>query len=72
MNGRMSNDLVRIVANGGGIRISAKAYSISDLVRIAANAARSNARVTICDTDALLVDNLVQIAANGHGAVSFE
>lgn len=69
---RLTDDLVRIAAAGGGFRFVASARLTDDLVRIAAAASKHNARVFMSGMSARLTDDLVRIGAAGKGAVVFE
>ena len=71
MVGRSTNDLERIAAAGGGLRISAL-RGANDLVRIAVAASGHHARIVIYGTDGMTTDDLVRVGEAGNGVVSFE
>jgi hypothetical protein len=73
MDERLTADLMRIAAAGGGFRISA-VRGVNDLLKIAAAASHSQhgARIIVTGADILSTEDLIQIATAGHGAVSFE
>ena len=72
MEQRSVDELIHIAAAGGGFRIDAGPFETDDLTRIAAAAAGTGARVTVCGADRLPTGELVRIATAGRGAVSFE
>ena len=71
MDGKTTDDLVKIAAAGGGFRISA-ARPVNDLVRIAAAAANGGAKIIIAKAAAVQTMDLVRIASAGKGRVFFE
>lgn len=71
-SGLTTDNLVRIAAAGGGMRIPTTGRTADDLVRIAAAARTHGARVIFSAVQARTVDDLVRIAAAGRGCVSFE
>jgi hypothetical protein len=66
------SQLVQIVANGGGIEVDAAYVPKDQIVQLAANASSSGAKLVIKNSSRLQQMDLVQIAANGKGAVFFE
>lgn len=66
---RLTDDLIRIVAAGGGVCIDAKSRLTDDLIRIAAAAKSSGAHVTFEGMSARLTDDLIRISAAGKGHV---
>lgn len=66
--------IIQIVAAGGGIIIdlNKQVFLPDALVRIAAVAGASGAKVTIRNIDSLLPDTIIRIAAAGRGNVVFE
>jgi len=69
---RVTDDLVRIAAAGGGFRLDASHRLTDDLVRIAAAARNGGARLFFSGMSARLTDDLVRIGAAGKGSVVFE
>lgn len=67
-----TNDLIRLVAAGGGLTVSARNFVVEDLIRIASAAANKRSRIVITDANAATVDNLIRIAAAGGGTVEFQ
>ncbi|WMB74824.1 hypothetical protein RA178_09590 [Shewanella oncorhynchi] len=65
------DELVRISAAGGGMKISAQGKTIDQLVRIAAGSV-NKPKLIISDTEKLTTDNLVRISAAGNGRVLFD
>lgn len=68
---KTTDDIVRIVANSGGVIVDAS-KTTDDLVRIAANAAKSGATIIVRGAGSKTTDDLVRIAANGKGRVILE
>ncbi len=68
---RPAAELVKIVANGGGVRLDGARFTIPQLGSIAASADKG-ARVTLFNTDKIATFDLLGIAAHGLGCVSFE
>ncbi|MHC3039234.1 helix-turn-helix domain-containing protein [Klebsiella pneumoniae] len=71
------DQLVRIAAAGGGLRINASTKTVDQLVRIAAAAAGNSmnpnkAQLVLFDLESKSTDQLVRIAAAGKGTVLFE
>lgn len=66
------DDLVRIAAAGGGIRVEVFRRTVPELTRIARAASKGGGRVTFVKVDDLKVDELVALAEKGQGCVSFE
>ncbi|ELU1491094.1 TPA: helix-turn-helix domain-containing protein [Enterobacter hormaechei] len=70
------DQLVRIAAAGGGLRINASTKTVDQLVRIAAAAGNSmnpnKAQLVLFDLESKSTDQLVRIAAAGKGTVLFE
>jgi len=73
---KSTDQLVRIAAAGGGIRLNASSKSTDQLVRIAAamaNTTYSNkTTLALYGIDSKSTDQLVRIAAAGKGCVVFE
>jgi len=66
------DELVQLAAAGGGFTVSAAELAVSSLVHIAAAASGTKARIRIVDSECLTFSDMVNIAAAGKGAVSFE
>lgn len=66
------DQIVRVVAAGGGININAQGKTVDQVVRIAAAASTRQARIVIRNTAFFTVDQLVRIAAAGKGCVFFD
>jgi len=64
-------DLIQIIANGGGVEIDAANYSTQDLSHMAANARNSGAHLVFYNAQTKSTPELVQIAANGKAHVLF-
>ena len=69
---RHTEDLVRIVAAGGGFRINASTRPSGDLIRIAAAAEIGGGHVALIGMNTRHTDDLVNIAEAGKGHISFE
>ena len=65
-----TDEIIRIVANGGGVMVDASKPT-DDLIRIAANAA-GKATAIIRDAARKPTDELIWIAANGKGSIIFD
>lgn len=72
LEGRTTNDLVRVAAAGGGMRINVSGRTVNDVVRIAAAAKSKKAILFLIGLDGLTTNDLVRIAAAGDGAVVFD
>jgi hypothetical protein len=68
---RAIGDLLSIIGAGGGYTIPAVAFTIEQLVEIAATARTPRSRITITGAAMLSYDDCVRIAAAGGGAVAF-
>lgn len=71
----LADTIIRIVAAGGGVVIDLEKQTllVDTLIRIAATAGVSGAKITIKNINGrLLVDTLIRIAAAGRGNVVFE
>jgi hypothetical protein len=66
------DQLVQIVANGGGIEIDAIHVQPDQIAEFAATAARSNARIVVKNASRLTQSDLLLIAEKGNGNVFFE
>lgn len=69
---RLTDDLVRIAAAGGGFRLDASTRHTDDLVRIAAAAKHGGATVIFIGLSSRMTNDLVRIGAAGQGFVIFE
>lgn len=67
-----TEDLIRIAAAGGGMKLDGSRRSTDDLVSIAAAASMRNSRLAITGLGDRTVDELVRIAAAGNGSVFFD
>lgn len=66
-----TDELIRLVAAGGGVRVSATRISAPDLVLVAA-AMIERSRLIITGCGRLSVDEAVEIAAASVGVVLFD
>lgn len=66
-----ADDVVKVIASGGGVNLSTKGLDVRDLVRIAATGKQYRRTVVIRDA-APLMQSLTQIAVAGEGNVIFE
>lgn len=69
---RLVDDLVRIAAAGGGMRLNIGSRLTEDLVRIAAATKSGGGTLFLCGVSSRLTQDLVRIAAAGGGHVVFE
>jgi hypothetical protein len=67
---RSPQELISIVANGGGLDLKVGALSQQELVSIAANA-RGTVQIILREVGAKSAAELIQIAANAPGQVTF-
>ena len=67
-----NEDIVQILANGGGLRIETAGKQTDDLANFAAHARSGHARLTLIVNSRLTAPDLITIAANGRGSVEFE
>ena len=72
LESRLTDDLIRIAAAGGGFRLQAGSCLTEDLIRIAAAAGHSGARLYFAGMSSRLTDDLIRIGAAGKGSVVFE
>ncbi len=72
METKQLDDLIRIAAAGGGLVLNGAVRSTADLVKIAAAASGTGARLFIKGAWGKPTDDLVRIAAAGRGAIVFE
>jgi hypothetical protein len=68
---RTHQDLVQIVANGGGLSLKRGFLTAPQLIQLVANAGASGAKLVLRDLGIITQQELVQIAANGKGNVFF-
>jgi hypothetical protein len=68
---RPTDDLIRILAAGGGFEISAGVRPTEDLIRLASAASSKGARLTLRGLTVRPTDDLIRIAAAGKGSVVF-
>lgn len=64
-------ELVRILAAGGGFAINAGHLAVPDLIRMAAAASGNGARLQLRGVDHISTEDLVSIGAAGSGCVEF-
>lgn len=69
---KMTKQILRIVAAGGGVILNAQEKTTPQLVQIASAAAGSGATVILKNADTKTTEQLVQIATAGNGRVIFE
>lgn len=69
---KTTDQLVRIIAAGGGMRIDANSKTIDQLVRMAAAGAKRQSQLVIINAQSKTTDQLVRIAAAGDGCVFFD
>ena len=67
-----TDEIVRIVAAGGGIILDTKYKSTDELVRIAASSKPNGAKVILRNLTYKSTDELVRIGAAGKGNVIFD
>lgn len=67
-----TDDIVKIVAAGGGIILDTKFKTQADLVRIAAASRKKGPKIVLRNLTDRSADDLVVIAAAGQGAVIFD
>lgn len=65
-------DVVRIAAAGGGFLFDTNGKTVSDLVRIAAAAGSSGAKITFKSLGKRPVSEIIRIAAAGKGNITLE
>jgi DNA replication protein len=66
-----TNELIRIAAAGGGFTLNGQHRTPEDLMRIAAAASITGARLTLTNIGSWPANDLIRIAAAGKGAVTF-
>ena len=69
---KTTEQLVRIAAAGGGMKIDANSKTTEQLVRIAAAASTKSANIVIINSVTKTTEQLVRIAAAGQGSVTFD
>lgn len=69
---RTVEELIRVAAAGGGFAVSAARLGVNDIVRVAAAASGTKARLYVTGCGAVATNDLVRIGAAGKGAVFFE
>jgi len=72
LEGRTTEELVRIAEAGGGFRLDAAGRSTEDLVTIASAASSWGVRMVFAGMTGRSTDDLVTIADAGEGTVEFE
>jgi DNA replication protein len=71
LEGRTTDELMRIAASGGGFFLKAGGRTTDDLMRIAAAASGKSARMTFSGLGGRTTEELMRIAACGKGCVEF-
>jgi hypothetical protein len=66
------NDVVRILAAGGGVILDGSRHPVNDLVRFAAAAATGGCFLILQKSGSQPVNDLVRIASAGQGRVIFQ
>jgi hypothetical protein len=66
-----TQDLVQLAVNGGGFELNAGTRSLQDRLMIAANAKVGGAKIVLRGMSTWPPQQLIQIAANGKGHVTF-
>jgi hypothetical protein len=66
-----TNDVVRLAAAGDGFEMNAAGRPTEDLIRIAAAAGSSEARIVFRGLGVRPLSELIRIAAAGKGGVTF-
>jgi len=64
--------LEKILASGGGLRVSASSYSVSQLTRLASAAASGHAALQLIETAALTAAQLTLLAEAAPGHIVFD
>lgn len=72
LDGRHIDDLIRIATSGGGMRLSGSRILTDDLVRLAAAAKGSGARIYLSGLSGHSTNDLIRIGTAGRGSVVFE
>lgn len=68
----MTEQIVQIVAAGGGVIVDGAGKMTEQLVQIASAASRSGALVIVKNANKKMTEQLVQIASAGKGRVIFD
>lgn len=66
------DDIIRILAAGGGMKLKTAFKPVDTLVRFAATAGSAKSRLVFEVTTIMSANDYVRIAAAGGGSVSFE
>jgi hypothetical protein len=69
---RNTDDIMKIVATGGGVKMDGTQRSTEDLMKIASAASYRGARVIFTGMALRPTDDLMKIGASGKDNVSFE
>ena len=67
----LAEDLISIVAAGGGLDLDVGNRTSGELLRIASAASQSGARIIFRGLDGRMISELISIASAGKGAVQF-
>ena len=72
MEGRTTNELVRIASAGGGLRFNGGGRVTDELVRIASATASGGGHLYLTGMSGRTTDEFVRIASAGQGRVTIE
>jgi hypothetical protein len=72
MEGRVTNDLVRIAAAGGGLKFNGGPRTAEDLIRIAAAIANGGGTLYLTGMSGRTTDDIIRIVSVGKGRVVVE
>jgi hypothetical protein len=64
--------LVKILSSGGGLRVSANGYSVSQLTELAGAASSGRAQLQLVDVGALTAAQLIALADAAPGYIRFD
>ena len=72
LKGKTTDDFIRILEVGGGIRFDAIGRTTAELIHLATVAKSGGARLVLMRMSSRETDDLIRIAAAGGGQVIFE